>query len=130
MGGRRFQCAVQGLGQEEGRLQVQVDHLVPAALGEFVEVCAPGGPGVVEQDVELIFLGQIGGGQRLDAIQGRHILRQGDALGSQLFRRLQAGRSLARRDVDLGRPGFEVSLGDHFADAARAAGDQSHLAVQ
>ena len=32
-----FRGAVQGLGQEEGRLEVQIQHLVPAAFLQLVE---------------------------------------------------------------------------------------------
>src|SRR6266436_4215147 len=49
-GAQRF-C--QRLGQEEQRLDIEVHHLVPAALREFVELRAPGSTRIVDQDVEL-----------------------------------------------------------------------------
>ena len=53
LGARRLaQRPGERLGQEERRLQVQVDDLVPALLGKAVEVLAPGRAGVVDQDVE------------------------------------------------------------------------------
>ncbi len=114
---------VQGLGQEERRLEVQVHHLVPAVLGEGVELGEPGGAGVVDQDVELGFVLRKGAGQGLAAFDGRDVLRQRDAARSELGGRCVAGGGLARRDVDLGAEGDEAG-GDHLADAARAAGDE------
>src|SRR3546814_11876646 len=51
------------LGQEEGGLDVDVHHLVPARLGETLERFAPRGAGIVDEDVEpflarLKFLGE------------------------------------------------------------------------
>ena len=52
----RLQQPVQRLRQEERRLDVEVHDLVPAAFREFLERHAPGGAGVVDQDVELVLM--------------------------------------------------------------------------
>ncbi len=121
----------QRLRQEEGRLQVQVDHLVPAAFRKFVERRAPGGAGVVDQDVERALVLGVGLDQRLRAVERRHVGRQRDAVaeGRQLLGGLVAGRGLARRDVDA-RALRQEAFGDHAADAARAAGDERAAALE
>ena len=102
-----LQVFVQSLGEEERRLHVQVHHLVPAALGEGLEGLAPGGAGVVHQDVQGGFAACDLRGQRAAAFHGGHVQRQRDAgaQAGELGRRLVAGRGLARGDVDAARPG-------------------------
>src|SRR5690606_21482031 len=93
---------------------------------------APGGAGVVDQDIELRLQAGQALGQRLHALHRRDVLRQGDANAAvlrELGRRLVAGARLARGDVDLRALGDEAG-GDHLADAARAAGDQGDAALQ
>src|ERR1700682_199317 len=53
-GGRGLQELDQALADEEDRLEVQVDHLVPAFLGEFVEGLAPAGTCIVDENVDLL----------------------------------------------------------------------------
>jgi hypothetical protein len=78
----------------------------------------------------IVFLGQVGLGQGLHTVHGRDILRKRYALRPQFLGRLDARRSLARRDVDLRGARLEKTLGDHLADAARAAGHQRDLTVE
>ena len=85
------QRRVQRLRQEERRLDVQVHDLVPALLGELVERRAPGGAGVVDQDVERAFVRRVGLGQRLRAFDGRHVHRQRRRT-SPRARQLRGGR--------------------------------------
>ena len=101
MGTGLGQGRVQGLGQEERRLQVQVQDLVPAALGELIEVRTPGGAGVVDQDVEPVLQRQETPDEGLDPVVGREVLGQGDAVGAQLCGGFVALKRLARGDVDL-----------------------------
>ena len=119
-------AAVQRLGQEERRLQVQVDDLVPALLGKRVEGLAPGGAGVVDQDVERLLAlrdtprpapatpssveTSAGSDTQVPSVDSSR------AVASQAV-------GLARRDVDA-RALREEARGDHAADAARAAGDE------
>ena len=59
------QMSMQSLRQEKRRLQVQIDHLVPTAFREIIELGTPGGPGIVDQNVELVFPRRIRVHQRL-----------------------------------------------------------------
>ena len=129
--GRLAQQGQELLGQEEDALDVGVHHLVPAHLGEGLDGRAPGGAGVVHQDVELVLLLRQPGGEGLDAAHLGQVGRQrdaGPAIGrSQSLSGGVADIGLARGDVDLGARGQEAR-GDHLANAARAAGDQGDLA--
>src|SRR5437762_1280172 len=84
----------------------------------------PRSAGVVDEDVELRLALRIGGGERMRALDGRHVGRQREARADliQLGRRLVAGIGLARRDVDA-RAGCQEARRDHPADAARPTGD-------
>ena len=92
---RGLQRAVQCLRQEERRLYVQVHDLVPAGFGKLLERYAPCGPGVVDQDVELVLmLGELRG-ERLAPGDGRDVLGQGDAVRPEFFRGGETGIGLA-----------------------------------
>ena len=131
LGRRLAQQGQELLGQEEDALDVGVHHLVPAHLGEGLDGRAPGGAGVVHQDVELVLFRRQAGGKGLDAAHLREVGRQGDAgpaigLGQALGGGVADVR-LARGDVDLGAR-CQEARSDHLADAARTAGDQGDLA--
>ena len=120
---------MQRLGEEEGGFDVEVHYLVPALFGEGLERFAPRGPGIVDEDVEPGFArGEIFG-QCAAALHGGDIVGEGYAILAQRRRSLLAGLGLTRRDIDLGTLGDEA-LGDHPADAARPAGDESDAAVE
>ena len=133
--GRVFAAGAQRRGQrlreEERALEVQVHHLVPAALREFVERCAPGSAGVVDEDVQLRLARAVGRGQCAGAFQGGHVGRQRDAgpQRRQFGRGLVARGRLAGRNVDA-RAGLEEAGSDHASDTARTAGDQGRAALQ
>ena len=124
----------QRLGQEERRLEVEVHHLVPAALRKFVEVRAPRRAGIVDEDIELRLALLDLGRQHLDAGHGGDVDRQRDAFAAigrrKLLRGGLAGAGLARGDVDLRRALREKSGRDHLADAARSPGHQRDAALQ
>ena len=110
---RRAQRLGQRLGQEEQRLDVEVHHLVPAAFREFVELRAPCGAGIVDEDVEFRLALDDFGGELVAAVHGRNVDRQRDAFaaifGRELLRGGLAGAGLARGDVDLRRALAEES---------------------
>jgi hypothetical protein len=102
--------------------------------GKFLERRAPGGAGVVDQDVERRLAPRDLGGERARAFDGRDVGRQRHA-GAAAHRRelvggALAGLGLARRDVDGARALREEAGGDHAADASRAAGDERHAPVE
>ena len=122
------------LGQEERRLEVEVCDLVPAALRKFVEIRAPGGARIVDENVELRLALADFAREHLDAAEAGNIDRQRDAFaaigGRKLFGGRLAGARLSRGDVDPGGALREKSGRDHLADAARAAGDQRDASLQ
>jgi hypothetical protein len=130
-GGRLLEERQEGPRQEERRLQVQVEHLVPGRLGERGQRFAPGGPGVVDEDVQLVLPLAHRGGQP-DALLlagqvGRdrpHLPERREPLDGGV-----PGLGLAGADVDA-RPGLEEAAGHHQADPAGAAGDHGDLAGQ
>lgn len=114
------------LRQGEGALQVEREELGPRRVRVRVDVGAPGGPGVVDEDVQAAGLeaGQLGrerlalvevlevGGQRVDrAREARERLEVGDGG--------VAGGRVAARDVDFGAVGDEACC-YHAADALGA----------
>ncbi|MCY1282394.1 hypothetical protein D9M70_312320 [compost metagenome] len=115
----------------EHRRDVQLHALLPARHRIAFQRRAPGGAGVVDQDVQLAdlsrqlrrqglhpgFAGQVGG----DPVAF--------AQGAQLGGGLRAGLGIAGADIDPGA-GLDETLGDHLADAAGAAGDQGGTAFQ
>ena len=129
--GRLAQHGRERLGQEEGRLHVQVHDLVPAAFGKFVIGRAPGRARVVDEDAQLVFVRRISIDQRLHAVHGGHVGGQRNAVAQlrQLARRLVAGLGLARRDVHA-RALAHKAFGDHAADTARTTGDKSRAALE
>ena len=125
------QQRVQGLGQEKRRLEVQVQHFVPAAFGELFERRTPGGAGVIDQDVELHLALRKCRSQRLCALHTGYVSGQGETRphGRQLLCRLVAGRRLARREVHPRTLG-QKTFGDHAADAARSTGNEGRTPLQ
>ena len=113
------------------RGHVELHDLVPGLGRISLQRGAPGGAGVIDQDIQLadvvrqlrrqvlhaFFAGQVGG----DAVAG--------AQGRQLGGSLGAGLGIAGADINRGA-GFDKGLGDHQADAAGAAGDQGGAALQ
>jgi hypothetical protein len=122
---------VEGLGQKERRLDVQVHDLVPAVLWELVERRSPGRARVVHQNVELGFAGEVVGGERATAVEGGYVVWDGDAAAGA--RELASGGGtllgLARGDVDL-RAGREEAGRDHLPDPARPSGDEGNAVLQ
>mmetsp|Transcript_21087 Transcript_21087/g.81837 ORF Transcript_21087/g.81837 Transcript_21087/m.81837 type:complete len:357 (+) Transcript_21087:2512-3582(+) len=121
-----------GLREQEEAADVEVHDLVPGLERMLLGRGAPGGAGVVDEDVDaaqalhglghhalhILWLGRIGGAPaRVDAL--------GLQLGGSIF---QVGR-LARGQHDLGAR-LAQGFGDLQAQAARAAGDEGHLAGQ
>ena len=67
------------LGEEEARLQVQVERLVPALLRELVETRHPTGAGVVDEDVQARLALRQRLRQATHAIERGEIRREVDA---------------------------------------------------
>jgi hypothetical protein len=116
----------------EDAAHVEVHHLVPGLEGVVLGGCAPGGAGVVDEDVDLAEPLH-----RLvrDALDLFGLARVGgdparvDALVLQVRGGFLEVACLARGQQDLGA-GFAQRLGDLQPEAARAAGDQRRLAGQ
>ena len=120
------------LRQDEVAAHVEVHHLVPGLDRMVFGRRAPGGAGVVDQDVhvahalqrlvgqaaDVLFLGAVGGDPA-----------RVDAGGLQLGGGLLQVVGLARAQHDP-RAGFAQRVGHLQAQAARAAGDQGGLAVE
>ena len=119
------QGAEQRLDQEEWGLHIKVHHLVPTALGKGLDLSAPGGARVVDENVELGFPGEIETGKGPRARRARCVRRHRDAFAEhrETPGRLLAGRGLAGGNIDL-RASPDVALRDHLADAARTTGDE------
>ena len=113
----------------EDALDVEGQHLLEGGLVEVGQGGAPGGAGVVDQDVEVVDPGGHLLGQQAAVGLGGQVGRDADAgaLGRQLGGHLGAGLGLARGDGHDG-PGLDEAFGDHPADAPGAAGDQGGLA--
>jgi hypothetical protein len=118
-------------GEEERRLQVQVEHLVPRRFGEGLQRLAPRRAGVVDQDVQLVLALAHHRGQPAALRLGREVGRHRDDLAElgQLGDRGLPGLGLARADVDAGA-GLEQAAGHHQADSPGSTGDHGHLAGQ
>ena len=114
------------LAHQEDAADVQVHHLVPGFERVVLGRRAPGGAGVVDQDVDLAqalhrLVADLLDLRRVAGVGG-HPARV-DALGLQVRGGLfQVGR-LARGEQDL-RAGLAQALGDLQPQAARAAGDE------
>ena len=132
-GGGAQRCG-QRLGEKERRLDVEVHHLVPAALRKLVEIRTPGCAGIVDQDIELRFALLEFGCQHFNAGKGGNIDRQRDAFAAIFGRKFLRGglarSGLARRDVDFRGALAEKSGCYHLADAARAPGHQRDAALE
>ena len=106
-------------------------HLVQRGVGIALERRAPVRARVVDEDVQRgLARGELGGER--SAARPRCRSRAGSATHSPFFESSAATRVadvlLARRDVDL-RAGLDEAVGDHEADAARAAGHERDLAA-
>ena len=120
------------LAQQKVAAHVQVHHLVPGFYGVVFGGRAPGGAGVVDQNVHIAhalqgFVGQAVDFAFLGAVGGNPagVNAGGLQLGGGLFQ----VSGLARAEHDLGT-GFAQGVGHLQAQAARAAGDQCGLAGQ
>ena len=118
------------LDQEERTLDVEVDHPVPSLLREIVDGQAPSEPGVVDEDMQGVFALAEGVGEGVATGDVANVARDRRAVAmlAQSSLRLRTGVDLARGDVDA-CAGPDQPLGDHQANAARAAGDQRDLAA-
>jgi hypothetical protein len=127
----RLQQRQERPGQEERRLEVQVQDLVPGRGGKLGQRRAPRGACVVDQDVDpllgpadlfgqpqaFLLAGQVGGHRQRHAVLG------------QLGHRGLPGLGPARADVHRS-PGLQQSPRHHQADPAAAAADHGHLPGQ
>jgi hypothetical protein len=128
-GSSRLEQRQERPGEIERRLEVEVDDLVPGATGKVRQGRAPGGAGIVDQDVDSI-LGPADLGGQPDAFllagqvgrEGYHAAVRGE-LGDRGLPRL----GLARADVDR-RSGLQQAARHHQADPAGSPGDDGDLA--
>ena len=130
MGPGRGERRVQEAGEVEHALHIEIQHPIPCGVVELRKRCAPGGAGIVDEDVETAVLsGDDLVGQSAALVLGGEISGQRDAFadGAELGGDLIADRCLARRHVDLGAS-FDEATGDHEADTAGTAGDEGDLA--
>ncbi len=125
---RLLQERHQELGQVEDALDVEGEHTLERRLVEVGQRRAPGGAGVVDQNVEGVLPRRQLVGQPPALGLGGQVGRNPDAgaLLGELGRDLRHHVGLAGRDVDLDA-GIDEALGDHLADAAGATGDQRRL---
>ena len=118
--------AGEGLGEEEHRLEVHVDHVVPVGLGEVDGVGAADDAGVVDEDVERP------GPAELARRHGGVVEGEGEALARQALGGDQRQRLLDRRapgrDHVRARP--RQPERDRLADAGVGAGDERPPAVE
>src|SRR3546814_8790002 len=89
----------QRLGEEEGRFDVDVHHLVPARFGKAFERFAPRRAGIVDEDVEPLFASLQVLGQRAAALDARQVDRQADDLAR--IAGLEIGDRLDRKSTRL-----------------------------
>ena len=119
------------LREEERPLQVHVEGLVPPLLRELVERRHPTRAGVVHQDVEAVLPRREFPGEGRDAVEPRHVVRDGDALPElrQLRRGARTDVRVPGRDVRA-HPAADEFLRDHAADALAAPRDERDAAVE
>ena len=123
-------AGTQGAGQQERRLRVEGQHLVPRVGGVLGERRAPRGARVVHEDVQ-----SWARASAISAASRSHSSSRERSAGRltqvpdlrELGGDLVADVGLAGRDVDLG-PGLDVAPGDHQPDAPAPARDQGRLA--
>jgi hypothetical protein len=120
------------LRQEEQRLHVEVENLVPAALGKRVELGTPGGAGVVDEHVELA-AEQLARalGDALDVGHLREVRSLGAHVEAALLREL--GDQLVERTLlaparEDARAALAQALADHAPQARSAARDEHAFA--
>src|SRR6202790_1124494 len=133
IGARRpccFEQTEEPLAQEEHRFDIQVHHLVPAVFGELSKSRAPARAGIVDQNIETLFPLVKLGGKPVDLLHSRKVGRDGDTFADlrKLFCKRLASVGAAGGDIDLGAV-FDVSTGDHFAQATTSAGHQGDLSA-
>ena len=121
----------QRLGQREHALDVDRQDPVPRRQRKLLQRRTPVGTGVVDQRVDALLTRRQGGGERLDALDGAEIGRNGVhlAVRAQLLDRGVEVGLLAAADVDPDAAADE-SFRDHLADAASATGDDGDLTGQ
>ena len=131
LGAGRAQRPEEFLHHPERRLHVEVQHPVPGGGGKGFQRLAPGGTGVVDQNVQAIGGGTHLGGQPLAFL----LLRQvgGNRADRAELRQLRDGLGalvgFAGTDDDLSA-GLQQAAGDHQADTAGSARDQRGLPGQ
>ena len=115
----------------EDRGHVQLHDLFPALHRIAFQWRAPGGAGVVDEDIQPIDPLAQACRQRQHTFLGRQVGGQGLAMaqGAEFIGGLLAGFGVPGTHVDVGA-GFDKGLGDHLADAAGTAGDQRGAALQ
>ena len=124
-----FEQRHERLGEEEDSFDVDVESAVVTVFGEFVEGFAPGGAGVIDEDIDGVFIGFDFVGEMFPAFFDREIGGHGNALtdfGKFCGNRV-ADVGFAGGDVDL-RAVLHVARGDHESDAARPASDDGNFA--
>jgi hypothetical protein len=121
-----------GLREHEEAAHVQVHHFVPGLELVVLGRRAPGGAGVVDEDVDAAEALHRGGDHALAFFGQRGI--GGDPAGIdaarvKMSRGLREVIGLARAQHDAGA-GLAEAFGDLQAEAARAASDEGRLAFQ
>src|SRR5574337_9532 len=130
--GRDHRSLADLLGQQEHRAHVEVHHLVPRSQRQVLGRCAPGRPGVVDQDVDLAdpIEGRVGQPEyRAVAAAGGGDPLGLDPLPHQLLLSTLESLGLSRTDHNTGALRTE-GLGDLQAQPARAAGDKGGAAFE
>ena len=123
------EAAGEGLGEQEGALEVDVQHRIPVGLAHAHQQAVPGDAGVVDQDVHLAGGGEdlLRGGCHAGGVGDVGPERPGPAAQCLDFRhRLGAGFRLQIHPGDVGAGGGQLQ-GDGLADAAPGPGHHGHL---
>ena len=127
-----FEMWLRGLGGEEGRAGVGLEHRVPLLDGDGVERGGLEDSGVVDEDVEASEVGGNGVDGVADAFRRAEVARVtsgADAVGAEFGDgALGFGLGFAIGDGDVGSAGGEGE-GERFADSFRRAGNQRGLVL-
>jgi hypothetical protein len=115
--------APEGLAGEKHRLQVDVQNVVPVALGEIDRVVAADDAGIVDQDIDLLI-----GENTSRAAIGSEKSRSSSRAIVNLRSRSRRRTGVPRRSTL--RPGAAHGQGDGLTDAGIGAGHQRRLARQ
>jgi hypothetical protein len=131
VGGGGLQQRQERPGEEERRLEVEVEHLVPGRAGELLQRRAPRGAGVVDEDVDpLLGAAHLRGQPDALGLGGEVRRDAGDvAVLPELGDGLRHGLGLAGGDVHRSAR-LQQPAGHHQPDAPGAAGHDGDLAGQ